>query len=109
MGTKDTTYLGVDGGGTRCRARIEDENGCLLGEASSGPATTRIGVEKAWRSIMEATVAASAEARLSPDDFAQMHAAIGLAGLGRRGAEAALKTIAHPFATTAFISDGMAA
>src|SRR5262245_17453668 len=109
MGTQGTTYLGIDGGGTRCRARIEDENGRLLGEASSGPATTRIGVEKAWRSIMAATEAAAAQARLSHADFARMHAAIGLAGLGRRGAEAALKNIAHPFASTVFISDGMAA
>jgi len=51
---KGTTYLGIDGGGSRCRARIEDGNGRLLGEGISGPATTRIGVEKAWRSIMEA-------------------------------------------------------
>jgi N-acetylglucosamine kinase-like BadF-type ATPase len=41
METNSTTYLGIDGGGTRCRARIEDENGRVLGEASSGPATTR--------------------------------------------------------------------
>jgi glucosamine kinase len=109
MGTKGTTYLGVDGGGTRCRARIEDENGRLLGEAGSGPATTRIGIEKAWRSIMEATEAAAAQADLAREDFARMHAAIGLAGLGRRGAEAALNKIAHPFASTLFISDGMAA
>lgn len=109
MATKGTTYLGVDGGGTRCRARIEDESGRVLGEASSGPATTRIGVEKAWRSIMAATEAAAAKAQLSHADFAQMRAAIGLAGLGRRGAEAALKNIAHPFASTVFISDGMAA
>src|SRR5262245_35068384 len=109
MGTKGTTYLGIDGGGTRCRARIEDEGGRLLGEASSGPATTRIGIEKAWRSIMEATEAAAAQADLTPDDFSRMHAAIGLAGLGRRGAEAALNKLAHPFASIVFISDGMAA
>jgi glucosamine kinase len=109
MGTKGTTYFGVDGGGTRCRARIEDENGRLLGEASSGPATTRIGIEKAWRAIMEATEAAAAQARLSREDFARMHGAIGLAGLGRRGAEAALSEIVHPFASIVFISDGMAA
>jgi glucosamine kinase len=109
MGTKGTTYLGVDGGGTRCRARIEDENGRLLGEASSGPATTRIGIEKAWRAILEATEAAAAQARLSREDFARMHGAIGLAGLGRRGAEAALSEIVHPFASIVFISDGMAA
>lgn len=109
MGTKGTTYLGVDGGGTRCRARIEDAHGRVLGEAGSGPATTRIGVENAWRSIMEASEAAAAKAQLSAKDFARMNAAIGVAGLGRRGAQAALQKIAHPFASTVFISDGMAA
>ena len=72
MGTEGTIYLGIDGGGTRCRARIEDENGRVLGEASSGPATTRIGFEKAWRSIMEATEAAAAQAGLTREDFARI-------------------------------------
>src|SRR5262245_25696057 len=109
MTAKGTTYLGIDGGGSRCRARIEDEGGRLLGEASSGPATTRIGVDKAWRSIMEATETAAAQAGLAPEDFLRMRAGIGLAGLSRRGAEEALKKIAHPFASVTFISDGMAA
>src|ERR1700752_3758207 len=107
MATKGTTYLGIDGGGSRCRARIEDENGRLLGEASSGPATTRIGVPKGSRSIMEATETAAAQAGLAREDFLRMHAGIGLAGLGRRGAEEALKKIAHPFASVVLISDGM--
>ena len=105
METKGTTYLGIDGGGTRCRALIEDESGKVLGAAASGPATTRIGVEKAWRSIMEATEAAAAQAGLARDDFARMHAGIGLAGVGRRGAKGALNEIAHPFASVRFISD----
>jgi glucosamine kinase len=109
MGTNSTTYLGIDGGGTRYRARIEDENGRVLGEASSGPATTRIGFDKAWRSIMEATEAAAAQSGLTHGDFARTHAGIGLAGIGRRGAEAALNKIAHPFASVIFISDGLAA
>jgi len=109
METKGITYLGIDGGGTRCRARIEDEDGRLLGEASSGPAATRIGLEKAWRSIMEATEAAAAKAGHTAVDFARIHAGIGLAGLDRRGAEAALKKMAHPFASVTFISDGLAA
>src|SRR5437660_1001313 len=109
MAAKGTTYLGIDGGGSRCRARIEDENGRLLAEASSGPATTRIGVDKAWRSIMEATETAATQAGLAREDFARMRAGIGLAGLGRRGAEEALKNIAYPFASVVFTSDGMAA
>ena len=107
MGTKGTRYLGIDGGGTQCRARIEDESGKVLGEASSGPAATRIGVEKVWRAIFEATEAAAAQAGLAREDFVRMHAAI--AGFGRRGAEAALSKVAHPFASVIFISDGVAA
>lgn len=109
MGTKGTTYLGIDGGGTRCRARIADENGTALGEANAGPATTRVGVDNAWRSIMETTEAAAKQAGLSREDFAQMHAGIGLAGIGRRGAKTALSEIVHPFASLNFISDGLAA
>jgi len=58
---------------------------------------------------MEASEAAAAQAGLKREDFSRLHAGIGLAGLGRRGAEAALKRIAHPFASVYFISDGMAA
>ena len=58
---------------------------------------------------MEATEAAAAQAGLASEDFARMRAGIGLAGLGRRGAEAALNKIAHPFASVIFISDGLAA
>ena len=29
-------YLGIDGGGTRCRARLRDGEGRLLGEAEGG-------------------------------------------------------------------------
>ena len=52
MATKGPLYLGVDGGGTRCRARIEDKHGIVLGEGGSGPATMRLGLDKAWRSIL---------------------------------------------------------
>src|SRR4029453_1349634 len=109
MAAKGTTYLGIDGGGSRCRARIEDESGRRCGEASCGPATTRMGVDKAWRSIMEASETAAAQAGLASDDFLRMRAGIGLAGLSRRGAEEALNKIAHPFASVPFSTAGMAA
>jgi glucosamine kinase len=109
MATKSALYLGVDGGGSRCRARLEDEYGAVLGEGNSGPATTRLGVDKAWRSIMHACTAAAEQAGLERQDFARMHAGVGIAGLGRRGAETALREIVHPFASVRFISDGLAA
>ncbi len=109
MASESALYIGVDGGGSRCRARIEDAAGRSLGEGVSGPATTRLGVDKAWRSIMRACEAAAEQAGVSPNDFAQSHAGIGIAGLGRRGAEHALRDIAQPFRSVLFISDGLAA
>lgn len=102
------TYLGVDGGGSRCRARLEDGRGAVLGDGISGPATTRIGIERAWQSVMQASDAAAAQAGLGRD-WSRTHAAIGLAGFGRPGVEGALKKMAHPFASVRFLSDGLAA
>lgn len=109
MATHGELYIGVDGGGTRCRARIQTEDGAVLGEGGSGPATTRLGIERAWRSITQACEAAAEQAELSREDLTSVHAAIALAGLGRRGAESALQEIVHPFASIRFVSDGLAA
>ncbi|RWA62987.1 N-acetylglucosamine kinase [Mesorhizobium sp.] len=102
-------FLGVDGGGTGCRARIEDEAGTVLGQGLSGPATTRLGIEPAWASVSRAFGAAIDEAGFGPAEIARIRAGIGLAGIGRKGALEALKAIAHPFASIAFVSDGVGA
>ena len=102
-------FLGVDGGGTGCRARIEDEAGTVLGQGLSGPATTRLGIDEAWASIARAYSAAIEEAGFCAVEIAQIQAGIGLAGIGRKGALEALRAIAHPFASIDFVSDGVGA
>ncbi|AEH90218.1 N-acetylglucosamine kinase [Mesorhizobium opportunistum] len=102
-------FLGVDGGGTGCRARIEDADGTVLGQGLSGPATTRLGIDAAWASIAGAFDAAVEEAGFGPADTARVSAGIGLAGIGRKGALEALRAIAHPFASIDFVSDGVGA
>ncbi|SCB42873.1 BadF/BadG/BcrA/BcrD ATPase family protein [Bradyrhizobium shewense] len=109
MSGKDPLYLGVDGGSTQCRARLEDEDGTVLGESGSGPATTRLGIDQAWSSVMHACTAAAAQAGLAARDSPAIHAGIGIAGLSRRGAHTALMQIAHPFASVHFVSDGLVA
>ncbi|MBB4566984.1 N-acetylglucosamine kinase [Rhizobium leucaenae] len=99
-------FLGIDGGGTGCRARIEDSAGTVLGQGLSGPATTRLGIDEAWASIARAFEAAIEEAGLSPSEIARIHAGVGLAGIGRKGALEALRAIKHPFASIDFVSDG---
>src|ERR1700693_2450221 len=102
-------FLGVDGGGTGCRARIEDASGRELGLGQSGPATTRIGIEKAWASISASFNAAIAEAGLAPEEVARIHAGIGVAGIARKGAFEELTALPHPFASRQLVSDGLIA
>lgn len=101
--------LGVDGGGTGCRARVETAEGEVLGQGLAGPATTRLGIEQAWSAVRTAMDAAIQEAGLAPGEIAGIAAGVGLAGVGRKGALEALRALTHPFASIMFISDGLAA
>ncbi|MFT8246514.1 BadF/BadG/BcrA/BcrD ATPase family protein [Roseomonas sp. BN140053] len=102
-------FLGVDGGGTGCRARIEDAAGNPLGAGMGGPATTRLGVPAAMAAVLEACRAAAAEAGLPEAALERCHAGIGLAGVGRRGALEELRALPLPFRSVRFVSDGLAA
>ena len=99
-------FLGVDGGGTRCRARLETEDGRILGRGLSGPASMRFGFDTARDSIMAATQQALAEADLGEDALKTVYAGIGLAGTGHLGAREALHSWKHPFAAAWFEGDG---
>lgn len=99
-------FLGVDGGGTGCRARLEDAEGRVLGAGLSGPATTRLGIEAAMASVTVAVDAAITEAEVERD---WLHVVIGIAGLGRKGALEALLALPHPYASIRFVTDGLIA
>jgi glucosamine kinase len=99
-------FLGVDGGGSRCRARLETAEGVRLGEGMAGPATLRLGIDAAIGSIMDATRQTLGAAGLGEDALARTYAGIGLAGTGHAGARAALEAWRHPFAGAWFEGDG---
>lgn len=90
-------YLGIDAGGTHCRARIADESGRILGMGQAGPANTRLGLPVTIASIEEAAGQAIAAAGLSDNQVAAMRAGIGLAGLTRIGAAETLRSHAFRF------------
>jgi glucosamine kinase len=102
-------FLGVDGGGTGCRARVEDGEGTVLGSGIAGPATTRLGIEQAMASVETACRAALAEAGIAFEAAGHVHCGIGLAGMGRKGAREAFEALPHPFASIAFATDGLVA
>ena len=109
MSTPADLYLGVDGGGTGCRCRLETAAGEVLGSGIAGPASLRLGLEASLASVMQAARGAIAEAGLAEADFARVRASICLAGIGRKGIREDLAAWNSPFAQTVFESDGLAA
>src|SRR5262245_11972642 len=73
-------WLGVDGGGTHCRAAIVDDDGEVLGEGSAEAANhIRVGVETAINQVKQAVSQARQRAGIEPSEIAA--ACIGLAGV----------------------------
>jgi glucosamine kinase len=98
-------FLGVDGGGTGCRARLETAAGETIGLGLAGPASTRFGIDASFAAVMTAAATAIAEAGLAETDRAAIAVGVGLAGFGRKGAPEALAARPHPFRSLAFDSD----
>ena len=69
-------YLGIDGGGSGCRAAVSDATGRILGEGRAGPANITSDPHGAHANI----VAAAAAALPTGSDPAQIVAVMGLAG-----------------------------
>ncbi len=72
--------LGIDGGGTSCRAAVATDAGEVLGRAKSGAANIRTDLTGARASIVEAARLAFVDAGLDPDRVAETPALLGLAG-----------------------------
>ena len=102
-------FVGVDGGGTGCRARIENAEGSLLGTGIAGPAALRLGFDHALVEVERACHAALAEAGLEADALNSVHAAVGLAGVGRKGAIEQLMQRPHPFRSVVYVNDATTA
>lgn len=77
----NSLYIGVDGGATKCIARVENELGKPLSKGQSGPANIRISVTQAWTSIMDAIDRALDPLNITlKDPGYQFHVGIGVAG-----------------------------
>ena len=100
-------FLGVDGGGTSCRARIRDGGGALLGEATAGAGNARLG-DAAYREIMKACLAAARAAGLGEADIAAMHAGFGLAGTQQDEDRDQIRNRPYPFASLIVDTDAYA-
>lgn len=95
----DTLFLGIDGGGTKCRSCLVSSNGEILGEGLAGPANpAHAGLSKAVQSITDAAEQAVKSAGLKKSDFNRVVACAALAGVNLPGTFKSMKEWKHPFA-----------
>ncbi len=103
-------YIGVDGGGTKSKLRVEDSSGNLLGQAVAGPANIRLSVDGAWESIYTALDEVLSSHNISLEDKQyHFHAGLGLAGCEVKEACQAFLHRPHSFKTLQLFSDAHAA
>ncbi|PTM92158.1 N-acetylglucosamine kinase [Mycoplana dimorpha] len=72
--------IGIDGGGTSCRAAVADPDGTVLGRGRSGAANILTDPNNAIVSITEAAEAACRDAGIPVETIAKASAFLGLAG-----------------------------
>lgn len=81
-------FLGVDGGATRCRVRLRDASGAVLGQAAGPAANIYVDYDSALAVVRRAIADALDQAGLRFADSRRIALGLGLAGLST-GAEAA--------------------
>jgi len=101
-------FVGVDGGGTNCRARLCDSRGRALGEAEGGPANARLG-QPAFAEVLKTCRRALAAAGLDESALSRTHAGLGLAGTAQATDRAFILAQKHPFASMSVETDAYTA
>lgn len=103
---KESLYIGVDGGATKCIVRVEDESGKMLGREIGGPANIRLSVSQAWASINFALekILNQLNIKLGDTDY-HWYAGMGLAGCELSSAYESFLATKHCFKKLVISSD----
>ncbi|WP_323009192.1 BadF/BadG/BcrA/BcrD ATPase family protein [Paracoccus sp. (in: a-proteobacteria)] len=99
-------FLGIDGGGTGCRAAIADAQGRVIGQGAAGPANISVETEGACANILAAARAALDEAGRGHLD--ELTAVLGLAGANVTAAARSLQAML-PFRKARIVTDAVTA
>ena len=98
-------FIGIDGGGTSCKAILQDTGGQTLAQGTGGPANPVYGLEQAQDSIIQACEQALSNASLDKQHLAEIHVGAGLAGLHLASMHQAMANWAHPFKSLSLTTD----
>ncbi len=90
-------FLGIDGGGSKCKAIVMNENNEILGTGISGPGNPLHGYEQATKSITESAKLALKDAGLEDVKLNEFNAGVGLAGVNLPVLFKQMQEWEHPF------------
>ena len=94
---KEQIFIGIDGGGTKCRATVFSSQNGVLGTGLGGPANPLHGLDRTLESIMVSTQLAIQDAGLNLDKVNDVVAGLGLAGVNLPGLYQQIQDWHHPF------------
>lgn len=94
---KKEYFLGIDGGGSKCKAIIVSSDNVILGTGISGPANPLHGYQQAIDSITESAQLALVDAGLSEIGLENINAGVGLAGVNLPVLFEKMSRWKHPF------------
>jgi glucosamine kinase len=98
-------YLGIDGGGSKCRVVLVTADNQLLGEGLGGPANPLRGMKVATDSILTATQQALTAAGMPLHDMSRLIVGAGLAGVNMPQYFKLFSEWKHPFAAFHLTTD----
>jgi glucosamine kinase len=105
----ESLLLGVDGGGTCCRARLATFSGKVIGEATTGPANLRLGIRQSFAEVTGAALLCLQRAGLTRFHLQRIVGCLALAGASEPSQLAAAEAARHPFGKTIITTDAHAA
>lgn len=105
MNQEQKLFLALDCGGTKCRARLTDEAGNILGGGVAGPANAYLGIKVAFDEILAATQQALKGAKLDGFPLNMLHVGVGMAGLTSNRLLNEMNSYNHLFASLCSATD----
>lgn len=91
-------FIGIDGGGSKCRATIYASDDTVIGTGVAGRANPLHGLAQTFESIQQSTELALRDAGLTVGDSKLLIAGLGLAGVNVPRLHQDISNWAHPFA-----------
>jgi len=98
-------YIGIDGGGSKCKASIVDSQGNILGSGISGPANPFHNQQLTITSIIDSAEKALLNANLPNCKLNDLIAGIGLAGVNLPSVYSQMLKWQHPFSQMHLTTD----